>query len=109
MLPLAPGKVLKIRKLQEALDRDCHRELRAPNSMEMAAGYMPILNILNKVLVVVDVTRIQYHINPLTILLSIKHVGVMAVVPHAKEEHHDHTMTGVGVAVVDAEFLLLHQ
>ncbi|KAM0838400.1 hypothetical protein ACQ4PT_060985 [Festuca glaucescens] len=97
MLPLAPGKVLKLRKLQEPLDRDRHSELREPNSMEMAIGYMPILNILNKVLVVVDVTRIQYHINPLMILLSIKHMGVMAVVGHAKEEHHDHTMTGVSI------------
>jgi hypothetical protein len=109
MCPLALGKVLKLRKLQEPLDRDHHSELRELNSMEVAIGYMPILSILNKVLVVVDVTRIEYHINHLVILLSIKHMGVMAVVAHAKEEHHDHTMTGVGVAVVDAEFLLLHQ
>jgi hypothetical protein len=52
---------------------------------------------------------IQYDINHLVILLIIKHIGVMAAVAHAKEEHHDHTMMGVGVEVVDAEFLLLHQ
>jgi hypothetical protein len=104
-----PGKVLKLRKLQDPLDRDRHSELRELNSMEVAIGYMPILNTLNKVLMVLDVTRIQYDINHLVILLIIKHIGVMAAVAHAKEEHHDHTMMGVGVEVVDAEFLLLHQ
>jgi hypothetical protein len=109
MCPLVPGKVLKLRKLQDPLDRDRHSELRELNSMEVAIGYMPILNILNKVLMVLDVTRIQYDINHLVILLIIKHIGVMAAVAHAKEEHLDHTMMGVGVEVVDAEFLLLHQ
>jgi len=109
MLPLVPGKGLKLRKLQEHLDRAHHSELRELNSMEVAIGYMPILNIFNKVLVVVDVTRVQHHINHLAILLSIKHMGHMAAVAHTKEEDHDRTMTDVGVAVGDADFLLLHQ
>jgi len=109
MLPLMLGKLLKLRKLQELLDRVRHSELTELNSMEVALGYMPILYIPNKVLVVVDVTRVQHHINHLAILPSIKHMGAMAVVAHAKEEHHDRTMTDIGVAVGDAEFLLLHR
>jgi len=103
MSPLAPGEVLKLRKLQEPLDRLHHSELRELHIMEAAVEYMPTLSILNKVLVVVDVTRIQHQIiNHLAILLSMKHMGVMAMVAHAKEQHHNHTVTGVGVAVVDA-------
>lgn len=109
MLPLAPGKVPKLRKLQEPLDRALHRELREVSSVEVATGHMPILNILNKEVVVVGITRIQHHSNHLGVLLSIKHMGIMATVAQTKEECHNHTMTGVGVAVVEEEFLLLHQ
>ena len=102
MFPLASGKVLKLRKLQESLDRVRHSDLRELHIMDVAIGYTPTPSILNKVLVVVDVTRIQPHISHLAILLSIKHMGVMVMVAHSKEEHHNHIATGVGMAVVDA-------
>jgi hypothetical protein len=108
------GKVLELNKPLELLDGVLHSDLRELNSMEVVVGNLPILNMLNKLVAVVDntrdvvdVTRVvegQHHINQVVVRLNIKHMSTMAVVSNGKEECHN-----TGVAVVDMEFLPVHQ
>ncbi|KAF0934328.1 hypothetical protein E2562_024815 [Oryza meyeriana var. granulata] len=108
------GKVLEISKPPGPLDGVHHSDPRELNSMGEVVGHLPILNILNMLVVVVDntrdvvdVTRVvegQHHINQVVVQLNIKHMSTTAVVVNGKEECHN-----TGVAVVDVEFLPVHQ
>uniref|UniRef100_A0A0D9VJC7 Piwi domain-containing protein n=2 Tax=Leersia perrieri TaxID=77586 RepID=A0A0D9VJC7_9ORYZ len=112
--PIMLGKVLELSKPPEPVDGVHRRDLRELNSKEAVAGNLPILNFLNMLVVVVGnigdvvgVTRVvegQHHSNQVVVQLTIKHMSTMAVVANGKEECHN-----TGVAVVDVEFLPVHQ